>query len=190
MSKIKGIGLRGAIEWIKKNYGEEGFQKVLDISPPSLKEEYSNILTSLWYPSQIADSLFAAFAESGLGGHGLDLDKSFRLLGAFIAEDNLSVLYKVLLVFAKPSVLLGSLPKIWKMYFDGIDVAVEPTSDGYTGTCRVKGLGDLRYISPVAAGWLEFLYRKVGVKGIDVHELNYRIDSPSNDELIYKIWRK
>lgn len=80
---------------------------------------------------------------------------------------------------------------MWTTYFRDITVEVEAGSDGPgTATCKVKGLGDFHYISPLAAGWIEFAYKKVGVKYIEVRELNYRTNYTNPDELVYKIkWR-
>lgn len=191
MSRVKGAGPKTTIEWIKKNHGEEGLKKVLDRCPSSMRQTFELLLVSQWYPTQIADAICVAFAESGLGGQGLSLDNSFRLLGIFIAENNLSTLYKVVLKFVTPDTMLGLLPRMWNTYFHDITVGVEAGTEGpSTGTCWVKGLGDFRYISPLAAGWVEFAYRKVGAKYINVQELNYRADFLNPDELIYKIkWK-
>lgn len=179
MSKVKGVGLKTSIDWIKANYGEEGFKKVLEGCTASSRQDYEVVLVSAWYPTVIADALYVSFVKSGLGGSGDELDKTLLRLGLYIAETNLSTLYKVVFYFVKPNTMLGLLPRMWKAYFDGITLEVEAGSEGpNTGTCRVKGLGDFRYISPVAGGWIDLAYRKVGARDVVVSELNYRQDSP------------
>lgn len=192
MSKVKGAGPKTTLEWVRKNYGEEGFKKVLDGCTPSTRSTLEAIIISAWYPTAVADDVCVSFANSGLVGKGPNLDRAFRLLGVFIAENNLSTLYKVVFKFVTPDTMLGLLPRMWKTYFDGIETDVQHETEGpNTGTCRVKGLGDFRYISPLAAGWVEFAYKKVGAAYISAQELNYRQDFPNPDELIYKLrWKK
>jgi hypothetical protein len=64
------------------------------------------------------------------------------------------------LAFTKPKSVLGMMPKLWAMYFQNIEVTTEATGD-HLGICRVKGL-PFWSIAPVACGWLEFAYEKVG----------------------------
>lgn len=191
MSRVKGVGPKTALKWFRKYYGEEGVERILEGCASSIRQTCKNLLAAQWYPTEIASALCLSFAKSGLGGQGAVLDDLFRRLGYFIAEENLSTLYKVILKFTTVNSMLVLLTRSWKMYFDDITVEVEPESEGPgTGTCRVKGLGDCHYISLIGAGWIEFGYRKVGAKYIEVKELNYRKDFTNPDELIYKIrWR-
>src|SRR5262249_1975886 len=87
-------------------------------------------------------------------------EKTFRVLGRYVAEDNLTTIYKIVLAFAKPKHIMSMLPKFWQMYFGGIEVRSEATGPS-TGVCYVTGLPFFA-ISPAACGWMELAYEKVG----------------------------
>ncbi len=113
--KIKGVVIHSRIEFVKDNFGEESWKKVLD----SLPDEDQHLLTDLllkaqWYPFEIGDRLDKAIVE--VLGEGDN--KIFEMIGAKSAKRNLLKEHKSFLTPGDPQAFMAKTPVIYKSYYD------------------------------------------------------------------------
>jgi uncharacterized protein (TIGR02265 family) len=113
--KIKGVVIHSRIEFVKDNFGEDSWKKVLD----SLPDEDQHLLTDLllkaqWYPFEIGDRLDKAIVE--VLGEGDN--KIFEMIGAKSAKRNLLKEHKSFLTPGDPQAFMTKTPVIYKSYYD------------------------------------------------------------------------
>jgi hypothetical protein len=178
--------LRSSIDWILQNYGEDTWQKILSLLPAELQGKARNVVTPLMYPAALGDKIYRVFADECCGKEQKAREEAFRKMGRYIAEENLSTVYRLLLRFMTPGQFLGRLPKVWTTYFDGIDVTVQQDAEAQNGTCRVRGL-DIAYMSLVASGWIELGYEKVGATSSTVLERSWKSGQIASDDMVFEI---
>jgi len=113
--KVKGAVLNSRIAFIKKNFGEEGFKKVLEFLSKEDREIISGLIPSMsWFPFEVGMRLDEAIFKV-LGGSN---PKIFEELGAISARENLSKAHKHFLEVGNPLKFLEKAPLIYKFYYD------------------------------------------------------------------------
>lgn len=187
----KGTGMLSTVRWIREHYGSDVHRRLLASLPRDVARAYGRTLATEWYPVHYVDAMQAALEEH----HNGDVDAFRRAMiaqGRFIAEDNLSTVFRVLLIFVgSPSELFRTLGKFWNQYFQGIEVEVDETSvDEGRGVCTVHHLGGVRHLSPLVYGWTDYGFRKVGATEVEVEERAYERGQATADPLVFEIsWR-
>lgn len=153
-ARIKGLATGSIRKWLRRQYGEETYQTLVAAMTPEDRDVLESAWATSWVPVTALDSLWSgAVAELALE-HG-QLDADFRQQGIFVAGDNLSgVLRSVLTFFVNAQQLFGLVPRLWSMYFSGVEVVTRLHDDGLGGEVVVSGLGDLRCVAPVVCGWM------------------------------------
>lgn len=184
--RVKGVGLKSAVTYVSRQIGPEAWALHLSRLPDDVRRTCERPLASGWYALESLFSTFSALIDARHGGDPRAAEPSLRELGRFVAEDNLGTVYRAFLLLAKPETIFGMFPRIWNTYFDGLQAAVQLDDDGI-GRCEVRGLGQLPWIAPVAAGWIEFALWKAGADEVDVSERTWARGEDQADPLIFDI---
>lgn len=188
-AQAKGTGVMSSVKWIRETYGPEVLQKVRRALSPETARVVDNPLAVQWYPVSVLDELWLGLRQHVHEGNEAAFERAMIEQGKFIADDNLSTVFRVLLSFmGTPEQMFRSFPRLWAQYFDGIDVENDDSeaSAGH-GNTRVHGLGGLHYVAPVVAGWTELGFKKVGAKHVQVHEESYREGTVAADPLVFHV---
>lgn len=167
---MKGSGIRSSLLYIETMHGSDVAAHVLDgLSPASLPGPHGYLVASYYEVATLAHIWERYAPIASPSGDLAELDRDFRKMGAFIAENTLSTVYKLLLTVIKPDTLLGRLPSIWSTYFEAPEVSVSLLEEK-RGRCVVQGIPGLPFIGPAASGWIEFAFRRVGATSASVVE--------------------
>lgn len=128
MSKVRGISFSGSIKYIRKNFGEEGFCKVLENLPENAREIISGTLNIMeWYPQE-AFAIFLSVADEVLGNG----DRSVCYeAGKANAEGAFGGIYKVFLEFGRPQTVLRKAALAWRVLNDTGYLEVEIIRENY-----------------------------------------------------------
>jgi uncharacterized protein (TIGR02265 family) len=112
--KIKGVIISSRKEYVKKNFGEPGWRKVLEALPAADREvlEKTTLSTS-WYPFEIGNRLDAAVVAALGGGR----KTFFEDLGAVSAKASLSAEHKPFLS-NDPQAFMKKAGTIYRFYYD------------------------------------------------------------------------
>lgn len=124
MAKTKGLSFNYAIEFVRENYGEEGFKRVLDaLSDGDRMVLSEKILHVSWRPTKTFSNFLSAI-DKVLGKGKRDLS---REAGRFVAEHSLSKFYKVIIRLASPMKVLDRASELWKDFDDTGELQIEKT---------------------------------------------------------------
>ncbi|MGD2114984.1 MAG: hypothetical protein PVG07_08025 [Acidobacteriota bacterium] len=188
-AQAKGTGVMSSVRWIREAYGPEVLKEVHRSLSPEVAEIVKNPLAVQWYPVSVLDQLWLGLRTRVHAGNDPAFEQAMIEQGKFIAEDNLSTVFRVLLAFVgSPEQMFKTLPRLWAQYFDGIDVANDESAIAEKrGSTRVHGLGNLHYIAPVVAGWTELGFKKVGAKHVRVREESYQEGKVTADPLVFHV---
>lgn len=160
---MRGIGLRGVCNYLKR-YERPGLaDEIVADLPIEQRPTAMGFLAPSTYEVAVLDALLRGYQrELERSGRAAELDAKMRALGAYIAEDNLNSVFKLVLSLVRPHTFVEKLPTLWALYFTDIDARVRMTGER-SGTCSVYGL-PVSYLAPVASGWIEYGMRHVGAK--------------------------
>jgi hypothetical protein len=186
MVEVKGAGIRSGLAWIAQQYGEPAREQLIAQLPVELRDLARAPLAASWYPVALVDHIFVAVPRIAGRTDRAGIESIMKQLNAWIAEDNLTTLYKFLLAFLTPERLTDRMPALFKTYYRGIDATVRRESPLHA-VCTVEGLGKCApYLAPSAAGWLEFAYRKVGAR-VRVTEESWQRGLDRADPLVFHV---
>lgn len=183
----KGAGTKSWAEFIDRRFGAGTMNDLVATLPSTLRTIWPDVLPSAWYPARFTGLVWAALVERHGGRDRAATERMLVELGRYVAEDNLSNVYRFLLSVMSPDRLLAMMPRLWGTYFDDIKVVTREIEPGRLGEVRVFGLGDVAYLGPVACGWLAFAYERAGARGVEVWEEGYRAGRTSGDPLVFMI---
>lgn len=157
---MKGAPIVSTLNWVRAEFGEKVLRDVLAAMPPESARLYENAMPFSWVPVTAQDAFIRALTAKVSPKDRRRTIELMRRLGGYVAEDNLSTLYKVILAFTSPGSLLSRMPRLWSTYFNGLELA-DVESRGNSASYVVRHIG-YYMLGAHAEGWIEFAYRKVG----------------------------
>jgi uncharacterized protein (TIGR02265 family) len=114
-TKVKGAVLLSRGEFVRSEFGEEAWGRVLEELSPEVREQLEGtLLTSTWYPFEISKEMDQAIVDV-LGGGDLDI---FKRIGAWSARANLTGPHRAFVSAGNPQALLALTDRIYKFYYD------------------------------------------------------------------------
>lgn len=188
-ARARGTGLLSINKWIAETYGPKVHRRLLKAVSPETAEALQNALPATWYPVEHTAEIWRALRDELPWDSSGAFEQAMTAQGEFIAQDNLSTVFRVLLIFVRgPEQMFKQLPKFWHQYFDGIEVELDESEiDQGKGVCTVHNLGRVEHLSPVAAGWIDFGLRKVGAEEVHVEEECYTDGATAGDPLRFHL---
>lgn len=182
--QVKGLAVLSSLEYLRTREGAKA-QEYVDAAGGVSMAQLQLVQPQGWYDIEYFNTVLDAHVRCARA-RDEDLAKHFFEVGEYIAEDNLTTVYKVLLKFSSPSRLLGTLPRMWDQYFRGLTARAQAV-DATHGVLEVRGLNEGRHISPTAKGWLHLAFRKVGAANVVIEERHYSPVNTSPDHLVFDI---
>ncbi|MEW5855158.1 MAG: hypothetical protein AB2A00_40655 [Myxococcota bacterium] len=132
MPNIKGNALGGLKRYVEETHGAAGFERWLADVPKQHQEAVRAIvLPAAWYPVLTWNVVLQRYVDV----FGAGKPESFKPVAEFIAANDLTKIFKVLLTLASPSMVLGRVGFLWERYFDvGTLSSVQRTAKSYVIT--------------------------------------------------------
>jgi uncharacterized protein (TIGR02265 family) len=173
MSNYRGIAFLAAMKYIKQNYGEEGFARVLESLSPEDRDVITGKLNPVTlYPMKAYISLLAAADKVfGKGDYALCSD-----IGRFEADETFSGLYKVFLEVGNPHAVIKKASLAWRTLHDAGDLEVEQTSDNYVKGKVTNFPDSHKAFCKVMLGYFGKVIEMSGAKNLDVKEIKCRVN--------------
>ncbi len=159
--KVKGSVFKSTIKFIKKHWGETGFQKVLS----HLTNEESSLLSltvsnALWYPFEVYKN-FSMAIEKEFGTGDLSL---LRKIGGYSASEGLNTGYKIIFRMGSPLFITKIAQKAYSIYFDvGKLELIEESKDENYAILKLSEISDIHdFHLERIAGWMEQTFEMTG----------------------------
>src|SRR5262245_2712471 len=134
---VKGAGIGAGLQWFTRKYGEVARRQLIEMLPKEERDMLRTILPSSWYPVSLLSNINECIARYSDVTTRPAQEKLFKELNRWVAEENLSTLYRALLILMTPDRLFEILPRLWSTYFKGVEVEVHRTPNAPRGTCTV-----------------------------------------------------
>jgi hypothetical protein len=115
MGRIKGIGYKAELQFVRSKFGEEALGKILSTLPAEDQAALKGmILASDWYPQAPLERFRQAVAT-----HAADADlRVIEDMGRFSAEFALTGIYRVFLAVLSPAYAIKKAGNLFPKYFD------------------------------------------------------------------------
>lgn len=125
MGKAKGSVIVYTREYVQRRLGDDGWAKVLAASSePQRAFLESVVLASSFYPVEHWNDLLAVV----LPMLGPNVTDAMRELSGYIAHQDLSTVYKLVMKFGSPEFLLRRTGQLWSRYYDTGSLTPEEVS--------------------------------------------------------------
>jgi hypothetical protein len=113
--KVKATLIMAGKDYIVEKYGQDAFEKVIEEAEPDTASILKGLLvSSSWLPEKTLKEFMAATEKTLVPpGQGRDF---FYDMGYWMAEHEITGLYRVLFRFLNPKRLCTNAAKLWDLY--------------------------------------------------------------------------
>lgn len=167
MTKVKGAVILARRTFAKQEFGEEGWQRVLEALPESDRSLLEGaVLTSTWYPFEVNKRLDEAITGA-LGGGQREF---FESIGARSAQENLSGPHRAFLTPGNPARFMGSTDRIYQFYYDTGSREFEATGpdSGVMTTHEADTFSETDCLTVI--GWYKEALKMCGATAVEIEE--------------------
>lgn len=164
--EVKGTAVQSIKEYVKTNHPDL-FQLWLSKLPEESQHIFKNLISvGDWFPARQA--LVVPTETAGRLLHGNDIKKGAWLLGRYSAETALTGIYKVFLLIASPTYIIGRASKVFATYYRPIEMEVVDKSDKKVVLHMLKCHGYDEVICWRIGGWMEKALEMCGCNNLQV----------------------
>src|SRR5215813_12724478 len=129
MPRVRGRLVMPGRAFVKEQFGENGWQRVLaQLAPADRKIVDGLILSESWYEVELYNRFYEAILREFSG----ELNNLALQLGRHAAEMNVPLFHRILIRFGSPQGMFGRAAAIWKEYFDQGRMEVIERGENYT----------------------------------------------------------
>jgi len=175
--RTKGVSFANARAWVEERFGRDAYERVLGRLGPEDAAELRASVAMGWYELSLHSRLLRALdAELGTGDLALVSE-----LGRWEADRDFTLIHRIVLRFASPSIILRKLPDIWKRYYD--HGTWEIVRDGDVVIGRLRGWGsDCESLRVELTSWMTRAMELVGARDVHIEQLASRARGDALDE--------
>lgn len=112
--KIKGSIIKSRLEFVRREFGEEGLTKIMNLLPEEDQKILGRLVAVAWVDFEVGKRLDEAIVKSLGGGSS----RFFERLGEASAEVNLGTMHSAFLTDGDPGAFLAKAPQIYRLYYD------------------------------------------------------------------------
>ena len=173
--KVKGLVIYTRREFVRDNFGEGAWEKVLGTLPQEDRDLLSVIVASKWYPFETGERLDRAIVRVLGGGRG----SVFEDIGARSAQRSLNNEHECFLTPGDPQSFMKSADLIYRYYYDtGHREYVEtgPTS-GVLTTYDAETFSAADCLTVI--GWYKVALQMCGAHNVRITEEECRAEGGS-----------
>lgn len=167
MVNVKGSAIVSTYNYIVKEHGETGWNKVL----ATLRKKEKNplmrkLLVGSWYPFDTYVALLRALDDIyGKGDNRLIFN-----LGKFSAEDGLSTIYRFFFKVGSPNFIISRAAKIWSSYYSVGEMTIENNEKGMATIVLRDWPTPMKEHCDRVRGWITRAIEMSGGKDVKVKE--------------------
>ncbi len=186
-AEIKGGALISLHAWLNARFDAGRVAATKALLTPEQLDALETTLPSSYLPVAHLDAFFGAVQEVVCPEMPRAFGEVAADSGRHVADDHLNGMFRAFLrICVSPQTVLEYQPRIWALYFRGIEVTVtERRRDG--GSFTVRGLGSVRYMAPGAIGWLRHLFRSVATRDLVLVERSWEQGVLRADPLVFDV---
>src|SRR5689334_565927 len=92
--------------------------------PAEHREAARAPLPSSWYPVALLGHVYGVLPSLAPAKDRPTMERVVKDMNRYVADANLGTFYRALLILMTPDRLFETLPRMWSLYFKGIDVAI------------------------------------------------------------------
>lgn len=151
--EVKGVSLAATREFVKREFGDDGFKKWLAAMPQDSRHIFENaILSPQWYPVEAAFRLpTKIICELFFAGD----KKGAWALGRFAADYSLNGVYKLFIRFGSPMFIVKKAGTVIENFYkpSAVQIADEQAKSVKLRITKFEGLDE--YAEQRIGGWME-----------------------------------
>jgi hypothetical protein len=164
--EAKGSAVISIKEFVKKKHPNQYEEWKANLEPAT-KEIFSNLISAgQWYP--LEESVIKPTKKAGEAFFSKDLKKAAWEMGRFSAEMGLSGMYKVFVLIAKPTYIMGRASKVFSTYYQPIKLEIVSKSDKHVTLHMTNCAKPSDVLEWRIAGWCEKALEICGCKNLKV----------------------
>lgn len=165
MPRTKGVSLANARAWVEERFGRDAYERVLARLGAEDAAEVRGSVAVGWYDLALVSRLLRAIDDE-LGKGDLAL---LGELGRWEADRDFTVIHRIVLRVASPSIILQKMPDMWKRYYDHGEWEV--VRDGHEVTGRLRGWGsDCPGLRAEVTAWMHRAMELVGARDVRIEQ--------------------
>lgn len=164
--KIKGVVLLSRRQFVRENFGEAGWESVLEALPAEVRDELEPIFATKWYAFEIGERLDQAIVDV-LGGGETSV---FEELGAKSAQRSLEREHRTFLTPGDPQAFMRKANLIYRFYYDTGRREYEQSgpNSGVMTTYEAETFSAADCLTVI--GWYKEALRRCGAEDVEVVE--------------------
>lgn len=170
-TKVKGAVILSRREFVRSEFGDDAWDRVLDKLPEATGKQLRGIvLSASWYPFQVNEELDKAIVDI-LGGGDRNI---FKKIGACSARENLGGPHSGFLSPGDPERFLAQTGRIYSFYYDVGHREYESTgpNSGVITTYEAETFSENDCLTVI--GWYEEALKMCGAKRVVMVEEDCR----------------
>lgn len=180
--EIKGTAVQSVKTYVKTHHPEH-FQQWISMLPEGSRQIFVNSITvSDWLPAMTA--LITPTEMVGKLLYKNDVKKGAWELGRYSAETALTGVYKVFLLIASPSYIIGRASKVFATYYRPLEMEVVEKTDKKVVMHMFKCDHRCDIVSWRIGGWVEKALEMCGGKNVQVHIRSFTKDEENVTEFL------
>lgn len=164
--EVKGTAVKSVKEFVQKKFGDNYQQWSGGLSVDSKKIFEDMIDVTRWYP--LNKALVEPTTSVGRSLYSNDLKKAAWEMGRFSAETALTGIYRVFVLLATPSYIIGRAGKVFATYFKPLEMRVVHKEDKRVEVEIFNCNGISEVIEWRVGGWMEKALEICGTKDLKV----------------------
>jgi hypothetical protein len=166
-TQVKGAVLLSRKEFVREEFGDEAWQKVLAAVSPANRAKFEGmLLSSGWYPFEINADLDRAIVEVlGRGDRNI-----LKKIGARSARTNLAGAHQAFLKKGNPGAFMAGTDRIYRFYYDEGHREYQSTgpASGVITTFDAATFSENDCLTVI--GWYEEALRMCGASNVQIVE--------------------
>jgi uncharacterized protein (TIGR02265 family) len=183
--QIKGMVIKSRIDFVKENFGQGSWERVLKALPAQDQEALKGmVVAATWYPFEMGKHLDKAIVDVlGKGDK-----KFFEKLGVKSAQKSLTKEHKSFLTPGKPQAFMGRANMIYRYYYNTGNREYNETgpTSGVMTTFNAETFSEPDCLTVI--GWYKEALKMCGAKEVEVVEEECRARGGSCCRYRFK-WR-
>jgi hypothetical protein len=184
---VKGLIIRGMMEWISEKFGEKELEVFYDKFPPEMKEKLEKGL--IMPISELPASYYIKSYEAANALWSTKEPDIFQRIAAHVAFKDLSSVMKFFMKVGTPSLTASRFPNAWKHYFNqGSFTIVESSSNQISAALENADAYEMAGCEGTL-GWTRKALEHAGAKQLKADHYACRFKGQGNKCLFRYTWK-
>jgi len=185
MPRVRGRLITPGRAYVKEQFGEKGWQRVLDRLAPADRQIVDGLIPS---ESFYAVDLYNRFYDAILTEFSCEQNNMGFLLGRHNAQMNVPLFHRMLMRFGSPHAVFGRAAALWKEYFDDGRMEVIERGDNYVRILLYDDAVPTWFAREMLPGWASKVIEMTGHEVVTVRLAATHEGTPPSYELVAE-WR-